>query len=58
MADAAAARAEIRAHLAAKHAVEEFDPAATEASLRDFHVWDHETGEMGPEHDVEDLSEQ
>ena len=46
----------IRKHLLAAHSIEAFDPTATEQSLVDFHQWDHDTGEMGPAHDSDDLS--
>lgn len=45
----------LRNHLRSQHSVEEFDPDATEVSLLEFHHWDHETGEMGPPHDEENL---
>ena len=46
----------LRKHLMSMHAVEEFEPSATEASLAEFHEWDHETGEMGPPYDANDLT--
>lgn len=45
----------LRAHLRAAHGVEEFHPDATEESLVEYHRWDHDTGEMGPSHDPDDL---
>lgn len=41
----------LRRHLRAMHSVKAFEAAATEASLVEFHAWDHDTGEMGPAHD-------
>jgi hypothetical protein len=53
--NATSEESQLRQHLRAYHSVETFDPDATEASLGEFHDWDHATGEMGPEHDPDDL---
>ena len=47
----------LRAHLVAWHqtTVEEASAYETEADLDEFHTWDHETGEMGPSHDVAEI---
>jgi hypothetical protein len=51
-----AAPSQIRKHLMVAHGGAEFDPAATDATLEEFHAWDHETGEVGPPHDPDNLS--
>ena len=47
----------LREHLVTWHSAT-LQPASlykTEADLDEFHAWDHETGEIGPSHDVTEI---